>query len=48
MQAAVKPLRIVKDPPGELETLYRAHSGRIFRTAPPPPDWNGIHIATEK
>ena len=21
---------------------------RIFRTAPPPPDWNGIHIATEK
>ena len=33
MQAAVKPLRIVKDPPGELETLYRAHSGRIFRTA---------------
>jgi adenylate cyclase len=21
---------------------------RIFRTAPPPPGWNGIHIATEK
>ena len=33
MQAATKPLRIVKDPPGELETLFRAHNGRIFRTA---------------
>jgi hypothetical protein len=21
---------------------------RIFRRAPPPPDWNGIHIATDK
>jgi RNA polymerase sigma-70 factor (ECF subfamily) len=26
-------LRIVKDPPGELETLFRAHNGRILRTA---------------
>ena len=33
MQAAATPLRIVKNPPGELETLFRAHSGRIFRTA---------------
>ena len=33
MQAAVKTLRIVKDPPGELETLFRAHSGRVYRTA---------------
>lgn len=33
MQAAAKPLRIVKNPPGELETLYKAHSSRIFRTA---------------
>lgn len=33
MQAALKPLRIVKNPPGELETLYHAHSSRIFRTA---------------
>jgi len=31
--AATRPLRIVKDPPGELETLFRAHNGRIFRTA---------------
>ena len=21
---------------------------RVFRTAPPPPDWNGVHIATDK
>jgi len=33
VQAAAKPLRIVKNPLGELETLFRAHSGRIFRTA---------------
>jgi RNA polymerase sigma-70 factor, ECF subfamily len=33
VQAATKPLRIVKDTPGELETLFRAHNGRIFRTA---------------
>jgi len=26
-------LRIVKDAPSELETLFRAHNGRIFRTA---------------
>ncbi len=33
MQAAVKPLRLVTDPPGELEILFRAHHGRVFRTA---------------
>src|SRR5262245_15212616 len=33
VQAATKPLRIVKDPPGELETLFRVHHGRVFRTA---------------
>jgi len=33
VQAAVKTLKIVKDPPGELETLFRAHSGRVYRTA---------------
>lgn len=32
MPAAI-PLRIVKDAPSELETLFRAHNGRIFRTA---------------
>ncbi len=33
MQAAVKPLRLVNEPPGELESLFRAHHGRVFRTA---------------
>jgi RNA polymerase sigma-70 factor, ECF subfamily len=33
VQVATKPFRVVKDPPGELETLFRAHNGRIFRTA---------------
>ena len=33
MQAAAKPLRLVTDPPGELEQLFRAHHGRVFRTA---------------
>ena len=35
MQAALKPLRLVTEqqPPGELETLFRAHHGRVFRTA---------------
>ncbi|HKE60487.1 MAG TPA: sigma-70 family RNA polymerase sigma factor [Pyrinomonadaceae bacterium] len=33
MQAAAKPLRLVNDPPGELEQLFRAHHGRVFRTA---------------
>ena len=33
MQAAVKTLRLVPDPPGELETLFRTHYGRVFRTA---------------
>jgi RNA polymerase sigma-70 factor (ECF subfamily) len=30
---AATTLRIVKDAPSELETLFRAHNGRIFRTA---------------
>lgn len=34
MQAALKPLRLVTDqPPSELETLFQAHHGRVFRTA---------------
>ena len=34
MQAAVKPLRLVKnEPAGELETLFQTHHGRVFRTA---------------
>ena len=33
MQAAAKTLRLVNEPPGELETLFRAHSDRVFRTA---------------
>lgn len=34
MQAALKPLRIVKNQPaGELETLFQTHHGRVFRTA---------------
>ena len=33
MQAAVRTLRPVPNPPGELETLFRAHHDRVFRTA---------------
>lgn len=34
MQAALKPLRLVKtEPAGELETLFQAHHARVFRTA---------------
>ena len=34
MQAAVKPLRLVTDQPAsELENLFQAHHGRVFRTA---------------
>ncbi len=34
MQAAVKPLRLVKnEPAGELEMLFQTHHGRVFRTA---------------
>ena len=33
VQAAVKPLRSLPDPPGELEILFRAHHERVFRTA---------------
>ena len=31
--AAVKTLRLVPEPVGELETLFRDHHGRVFRTA---------------
>jgi len=34
VQAALKPLQLVTDqPPGELEQLFQAHHGRVFRTA---------------
>lgn len=33
MQAAVRTLRPVPNPPGGLETLFRAHHDRVFRTA---------------
>jgi RNA polymerase sigma-70 factor (ECF subfamily) len=34
LQAALKPLRLVKEQPeSELETLFQAHHGRVFRTA---------------
>jgi RNA polymerase sigma-70 factor (ECF subfamily) len=34
LQAALKPLRLVKnEPASELETLFQAHHGRVFRTA---------------
>jgi RNA polymerase sigma-70 factor (ECF subfamily) len=34
VQAALKTLRLVKDQPAsELETLFQAHHGRVFRTA---------------
>ena len=33
MQAAVKTLRLVTEPPGELESLFQAHHDRVFRTA---------------
>ena len=34
MQAALKPLRLVKDQPAsELEILFQTHHGRVFRTA---------------
>lgn len=33
VQLAVKPLRAVPDPPGELETLFQTHHERIFRAA---------------
>ena len=33
VQAAVKPLRSLPDPPGELEILFRAHHERVFRAA---------------
>jgi RNA polymerase sigma-70 factor, ECF subfamily len=31
--AAVQTLRLVKEPPGELETLFQTHNERVFRTA---------------
>ncbi len=33
MQAAVRTLRLLPETPGELETLFRAHHDRVFRTA---------------
>jgi RNA polymerase sigma factor (sigma-70 family) len=33
VQAAIRTLRPVPNPPGELETLFRAHHDRVFRTA---------------
>ncbi len=33
MQAAVKTLKPVPKPPGEVELLFRAHHDRVFRTA---------------
>jgi len=34
LQAALKPLRLVEnEPASELETLFQAHHGRVFRTA---------------
>jgi RNA polymerase sigma-70 factor, ECF subfamily len=33
VQAAVKTLRLVTEPPGELENLFQAHHDRVFRTA---------------
>ena len=33
VQAAVKPLRSLPDPPGELEILFRTHHERVFRAA---------------
>ena len=33
VQAAAKTLRLVTEPPGELETLFLSHHARVFRTA---------------
>ena len=33
MPAAVRTLKPVPNPPGEMETLFQAHHGRVFRTA---------------
>ena len=33
MQAVAKTLRLITEPPGELETLFRAHHDRVFRAA---------------
>ena len=33
VQLAVKPLQVVSEPPGELETLFRAHQKQVFRAA---------------
>ena len=33
MQAAIRTLRPVPDPPGQVETLFRAHHERVFRAA---------------
>jgi RNA polymerase sigma-70 factor (ECF subfamily) len=33
VQLAVKPLQVIPEPPGELETLFQAHHERVFRAA---------------
>jgi len=33
LQAVAKTLRLVTEPPGEVETLFRAHHDRVFRAA---------------
>ena len=33
MLAAVQTLRLVKEPPGELEVLFQTHHARVFRIA---------------
>jgi RNA polymerase sigma factor (sigma-70 family) len=33
LQAVAKTLRLVTQPPGEVETLFRAHHDRVFRAA---------------
>ena len=33
VQLAVKPLRAVPEPPGELETLFQTHHDRVFKAA---------------
>jgi adenylate cyclase len=39
-----------KTAPVPLDTLYDLYAARIaaFRTTPPPPDWDGVHISLEK
>ncbi len=34
----------------ELDGFYDLYSGRVaaYRTAPPPPDWDGVYVAASK